>query len=142
MIWLISQLPELEHLDQASRKVLVKRARPSRFYSNAIAKSVLISLFVTFLMSLLWQVTIGEATRLVVYGFYVVFALLAIQTYRYELEKLRHIVRETISKLSKQERLPVCFSCGYSLHGIESDHCPECGAPTRIFFNQSSDSNA
>ncbi len=40
------------------------------------------------------------------------------------LPKLERRLRETA------RRCELCFGCGYSFHGLESDRCPECGTPT------------
>ncbi|MEM9916154.1 MAG: hypothetical protein AAF911_14455 [Planctomycetota bacterium] len=83
-----------------------------------------------------WMVALAEPTVVVVVlalGFWVTTTLgLAIAIFPLAVRSDRIRLRRAIAIYGDNYRLPVCARCDYDLRGSDSDHCPECGAPTRL----------
>jgi hypothetical protein len=123
MLWLISQFPELDHLDPPQRTAVLKLV-PWSFYPRIVVISVCWGLFwfgvtvaLTFLLPRKIGVILGAGV-----GFVVTFYL-----YLEHLDEVRTVIRREIARAFAGRRPPFCFSCGYDFRNLAGDVCPECG---------------
>ena len=118
MFWLISQFPELDHLDPEQRAKVLSRA-PWWTYPLIIGRSfapgaivIPLGLCCTVHLAITIPVAVG----------------LAFWMYLRQINRLRTEMRAEIMEQYIGDRPPICLECGYDLRGSAADRCPECGA--------------
>lgn len=126
MYWLISQFPELEHLERRQRAQVLAHV-PWWTYPVMVARAVLPALFLGAITAGLLAAGFGSDAA--AFGAVPVAGAVAMFFYRYQLARLRTAMRQTILEALRGERLPFCFKCGYNLRDSIADRCPECGSP-------------
>jgi hypothetical protein len=129
MYWLISQFPELDHLEPHQRAQLLARM-PRWTYPMITARAAAGALLV-------WAgiaVQLGRAYDLTTLAILSTVAAMAIACaiYLNELNQLRKAMRKAISEAFQTERPPFCFKCGYDLRQSSDTLCPECGVDWRV----------
>ena len=124
MIWSIRQFPELEHLSDEQRELLLKRV-PFGFTIRVLIKSTVMGTIVIGLVRSLFASIFSPAFS--AYMFLIV-PVLAIWIYLNLLRDTRRQLRTEVARAFAGERLPFCLNCGYDFQGLHSDKCPECGS--------------
>ena len=126
MYWLISQFPELDHLEPRQRAQVLAHV-PWWTYPVMVGRAALSALFIGAITAGL--LAAGFGTDAAAFGAVPVAGAIAVFFYRYQLARLRTAMRRTILEALRGERLPFCFQCGYNLRDSIADRCPECGSP-------------
>jgi hypothetical protein len=126
MYWLISQFPELDHLEPEQRQLLLARV-PWQTYPLLTLGALIQAIFAGAGIAVAW-IALGfgwDAAVLPVMA--VVVLVIAIVRYQFQLRQIRRELREVVARAYWGRRLPFCFRCGYDLRQSNSIHCPECG---------------
>ncbi len=128
MIWRISKFVELEHLADDERKQLLRDHVGPRAVAYLVARSVFLGgcggILVTGLVQAIW---LNGAYVGWVAGSAVLACI--VLAYQYHIIRIRGQLITYLRKRAKEQRLPMCLRCGYSLEGLQSGVCPECGTP-------------
>ena len=125
MLWTIGQFPELDHLDPAQRKELLRRV-PWWMYPQM---AILAAVGAAGIAGAAAAVTYGVAgsERAAVAVFVVAEGASAVALYQVVLQRVRRAMRAEIAEGFSGRRPPFCFGCGYDLRAFTDDCCPECG---------------
>ena len=126
MYWLISQFPELEHLEPRQRAQVLVHV-PWWTYPLMVARAALPALLLGGITA--GVLSAGFGSDAAALGAVPVAGAIAVFFYRYQLARLRTAMRQTILHALRGQRLPFCFQCGYNLRDSVADRCPECGSP-------------
>lgn len=126
MYWLISQFPELDHLEPDQR-VRVLRQVPWWTYPLIAARAVFPSLLLSVLVGLRLAAILRSGS--VMFVSIPLAAALATGLYVYQLARVRSDMCRVIAEAFRGERTPFCFNCGYDLRDLDAARCPECGSP-------------
>jgi hypothetical protein len=126
MVWLISQFPELDHLEADQRAQVLARV-PWWTYPLVTASAIVPAI----LLSAAIGACVAIGLRSIAAAIIIVplTATTAIGLYAYQLSRLRTTMRRAIADAFRGERLPFCFECGYNLRDSDAARCPECGGP-------------
>ena len=127
MYFRLTSLPELQHLTPRERRKLIRASVGSSIVYRIAAKSFGLGLILGIVgMNLIHGLWLrnsfpGWITQLLI------TAVATVLIYCTSLIRIRGGVLMYLEQYGKDSRLPMCLNCGYSLEGIASETCPECG---------------
>lgn len=135
MYWRLINLPELQHLTEADRKALLRKAAGRsislRLWAMSLTRAIAIAIPLTLIcMMLIGSVNVSPQA----YGiaslsiFVLLMGLFTAAIYQYVISKIRKQLQGYLQELrGLGVEVPICLSCGYAVQG-QSRSCPECGA--------------
>lgn len=128
MPWLISQFPELDHLEPAQRAHLLGQV-PCWIYPRIAGRAAIGGLLVAgitvYIVETALRAPLSELATLVLYVLIAITAGAGL--YHRQLKTVRRIMRHEIALGFQGQRPPFCFACGYDLRGSTAVTCTECG---------------
>jgi len=129
MYWRISSFPELDHLADDERRVLLRRYAGRKLMIGLLARSICGGVLLILLGGGIagsvfsWR----PSWPLLVYLVPLLVPGAIALVYQYHLIRLRGALIVYLEEAARHQRLPMCLRCGYNLKGISGSRCPECG---------------
>ena len=133
MFFLISQFPELNHLEPAERTTVLRKV-PWWTYPAIVFGSILLALISSMLVVVILEHWLrpSEAEPLLLFGILVI--AFAVLWYALAIRSIRADVRRFIAQAYAGQKPPFCFKCGYDLRSAREECCPECGQAVLTSF--------
>lgn len=132
MFWTIRSFPELQHLDEPTRSLLIRKCVPRRvmfrIWGNAICMGTVIAFVLRAALSAALSLALDGWVTVGPWPLAVLIPLGIGLVYAYHLVHIRGEMRIYLENARRRGPLPLCLNCGYSTTGLSSPVCPECGA--------------
>ena len=127
MHWRVGTFVELEHLSDEDRHRLLKECAGPRTIGMMIVRSVFFGLVCGLFAAALFGRRLPPEMAAGLFGLGTVLGALAV--YQLQIIRIHGQLRIFLGHMARNEPLPMCLRCGYSLEGLSPDRCPECGFP-------------
>ncbi len=124
--WPAALFPELRLADIALHP-FVKRVASDRLARTRAYQWTNSVIFVVCILALNYYVHTFIGSRVTLALMLPVIAVLAVMWYLIQLAILRTIQHRVLRRVLREQGIPVCIECGYSLRDAPLPRCPECG---------------
>lgn len=127
MYWRISSFLELQHLSEEDRARLLREHLGWRTPTLVVVRSVFFGLLLASFVGVGTARLLSLPTSTAFWfsaGYLLVFAT---AIYQFQLIWIRGALRVFLEEHAEVNPLPLCINCGYNVHGLVSNRCPECG---------------